>query len=109
MRAVAENRVTRLKGILNTISLRKNSQDSLVLTDSTKLGTEFWRISVVVNAAEWEQALSYLPEDHWMRARFGNPEAAKREPDNARIRAAIGAGVVIEGVELRREYHIRLT
>ncbi|MBV8549879.1 MAG: hypothetical protein JOY54_01170 [Acidobacteriaceae bacterium] len=53
MRAVAENRVTRLKGILNTISLRKNSQDSLILTDASKLPNEFWRVSLTMSAAEW--------------------------------------------------------
>jgi len=77
-KAAAENRVTRLKGLLkffmytrgirslkgrlNTISLRKNSQDSLILTDVTKLPNEFWRVALVLNAAEWEQVLSYLPD-----------------------------------------------
>jgi hypothetical protein len=110
LRFFMESRSTRsLKGRLNTISLRKNNQDSLVLTDPTKLGTEFWRISIVVNAAEWEDALSYLPEDHCLRTRFDNQGPARRELDNARVRAAIGAGTAIDGAELRKGYHIRLT
>jgi hypothetical protein len=124
-KAAAENRITRLKGILkyfmesrgirslkgrlNSISLRKNSQDSLILTDATKLPHEFWRVALVLNAAEWEQILSYLPDHHAFRARFGNPEALKREPDNGRLRATLAAGNTIEGAELRRESHIRLT
>jgi hypothetical protein len=124
-KAAAENRVARLKNILkffmqtrgikslkgrlNTISLRKNSQDSLILTDTTKLPSEFWRVSLVLNAAEWEEVLSYLPDQHAFRARFANPEALKREPDSGSIRAALAAGKAVEGAELRRENHIRLT
>jgi hypothetical protein len=124
-KAAADNRAARLKGILrffmesrhirslkgrlNTISLRKNSQDSLILTDTTKLANEFWRVVLVLNAAEWEQVLSYLPDHHAFRVRFGNPEALKREPDNGRLRAALAAGNTVEGAELRRENHIRLT
>jgi hypothetical protein len=124
-KAAAENRVTRLKGILkffmesrglrslkgrlNTISLRKNNQDSLILTNTTKLPAEFWRVVLVLNTAEWEEVLSYLPDQHFVRARFGNGETVKREPDNGRLRAALTAGAVIEGAELRREHHVRLT
>jgi Siphovirus Gp157 len=110
LRYFLESRGTRsMKGRLNTISLRKNSQDTLVLTDTTKLGKEFWRISVVANAAEWEEALSHLPAGHRWRARFANPVAVNREPDNARIRAALAGGAVLEGAELRRGHHVRLT
>jgi hypothetical protein len=124
-KAAAENRVTRLKSILkyfmetrtirllkgrlNTILLRKNSQDSLILTDATKLANEFWRVSLVLNAAEWEQVLSYLPDHHAFRAGFGNPEALRRELDNGRLRTALAAGMEIEGAGLRRENHIRIT
>jgi hypothetical protein len=43
------------------------------------------------------------------RALFENPQFLKREPDNASIRAALAAGTVLEGAELRRGHHIRLT
>jgi hypothetical protein len=124
-KAVAENRITRIKGILkffmetrgtrtlrgrlNTISLRKNSQDSLIVSDAIKLPNDFWRISLVLNAAEWEEVLSYLPGQHPLRERFANPEGFRREPDNAKLRAALASGTIIEGSELRREHHIRLT
>jgi hypothetical protein len=70
-KAAAEHRVERLKGlakffmdsrnirsmkgVLNTISLRNNSQDSLILSDTTKLPAEFWRISLPLSAAEWQE------------------------------------------------------
>ena len=123
-KAAAEHRIERLKGllkffmesrhirsmrgVLNTISLRKNSQDSLVL-DTSKLQMEFWKVSVVLNLAEWEVVLSHLPADHAFRAQYGTTEILQREPDSARIRAALTGGAVVEGAELRRGQHIRLT
>jgi hypothetical protein len=100
-KARAENAVGRLKGLLkffmesrnirsmkghlNTISLRRNSQDSLLLSDPTRLPAEYFRVSLSMSAAEWNDAVRYLPENHPVRVRFGNPDAVKREPDNARI------------------------
>ena len=66
-------------------------------------------MSLSINAAEWDDAVQYLPENHPIRVRFGNPDAVKREPDNALIREAIGARIAVEGAELRRGEHIRLT
>ena len=124
-KATAENAVVRLKGLLkyfmesrqirsmkgrlNTISLRKNSQDSLLLSDPTRLPAEYCRVFLSMSAAEWNDAVRYLPENHPVRVRFGNPDALKREPDNARIREAIGARIAVEGAELKRGEHIRLT
>jgi hypothetical protein len=101
-KARAENLVSRLKGLLkffmdsrqirsmkgclNTISLRKNSQDSLLFSDPTSVPVEYCRVSITKNAAEWNDAVQYLPENHPIRVRFANPDAVKREPDNARIR-----------------------
>lgn len=123
-KAAAEQRVERLKGLvkffmesrniramkgdLNTISLRKNSQDSLILIDTSHLPSEFWRVTLVLNAAEWLELVSYMPQDHTLRVRFENPQTLKREPDHARIRVALVGGIVLEGAELRRGEHVRL-
>jgi len=124
-KAAAENRVTRLKSILkffmrargirslkgrlNTISLRKNSQDSLILTDITKLPSDFLRASLTMSDREWQNVLSHLPEQHVVRVRFENAEAIRREADTGRLRTALATGNVIEGAELRREHHVRIT
>jgi hypothetical protein len=124
-KATAENAVVRLKGFLkyfmesrqirsmkghlNTIFLRKNSQDSPLVSDPTRLPAEYCRVSLSMSAAEWNDAVQYLPEEHPVRVRFGNPDAVKRDPDNARIREAIGARIAVEGAELKRGEHIRLT
>jgi hypothetical protein len=60
-----------------------------------------------MSAAEWNDAVQYLPEERPVRARSGNPDAVKREPDSARIRQSVPASV--EGAELKRGEHIRLT
>jgi hypothetical protein len=66
-------------------------------------------VSISVNAAEWNDAVRYLPETHPVRVRFLKPDALKREPDNARIREAISANIAVAGAELKRSEHIRLT
>jgi hypothetical protein len=92
-KAAAENAVERLKGLLkffmdsrqirsmkgrlNTISLRKNGQDSLLLSDPTSLPAEYCRVSLSMNAAEWNDAVQCLPKNHPVRMRFGKPDALK--------------------------------
>ena len=84
-------------------------QDSLLLSDPTSLPAEYCRVALSINAAEWNDAVRYLPENHPVRVRFGNPDAVRREPDNARIREAIGARIAVERAELKRGEQIRLT
>ena len=67
----------------------------MLISDPTRLPAEYRRVSLSVNAAEWNDVVRYLPEDHPVRVRFGNPDAVKREPDNARIREALGANIAI--------------
>jgi hypothetical protein len=123
----AENKVERLKGILryfmesrglrsmkgrlNTISLRKNSQDSLVVDSVDTIPSEYCRVSIALPAPDLEELLRHLPEDHTLRARL-TPDGdglVRRETDNAKLRAALAAGVPVQGAELRRGQHIRLT
>jgi hypothetical protein len=124
---VAENRVDRLKallkyfmethnvrgmkGRLNTISLRKNSQDSLILDKPDSVPSDYWRVSVTISASEWHELLNHLPENHALRARLardGN-DSMKREPDNTKLRSALASGISIQGAVLRRGQHVRLT
>ncbi len=100
-----------MKGRLNTISLRKNSQDSLILDKPDAVPAEYWRVSLTIGVPELQELLSHLPEDHPLRARLaveGNG-SMKREPDNSKLRSALASGVPIQGAELRRGQHIRLT
>jgi hypothetical protein len=125
--SAAENKIERLKGLLkyfmqtrnlltlkgrlNTISLRNNSQDSLIVNQPHAIPTQYWRVSVTIGLAEWQDLLNNLPEQHELRTRFGSVSTGSiaAEPDNAKLRSALASGVEIQGAELRRGQHIRLT
>jgi len=125
--AAVENKVERLKGLLkyfmesrglrcmkgrlNTISLRKNSQDSLVVDSADKVPPEYCCVSITLPVPELEELLRHLPEEHNLRPRL-TPDSnglVKREPDNTRLRTALASGMPVQGAELRRGHHIPLT
>ena len=125
--AAAENKVERLKGLLkyfmetrglrsmkgrlNTISLRKNSQDSLVLDSVESIPSEYCRVSISIPLPELEELLRHLPKDHSLRVRL-TPDGnglLRRELDNTKLRTALASGVLVQGAELRRGQHVRLT
>jgi hypothetical protein len=125
--AAADNKVQRLKGLLkffmetrglrhmrgrlNTIWLRKNSQDSLVVNSVDRIPSEYRRVSLTLPLPELEELLRHLPPDHSLRARLtpdGNGPFLC-EVDAAKLRAALASGIPVEGGELRRGEHVRLT
>jgi len=83
-----------MKGRLNTISLRKNSQDSLIVERPDTIPSEYWRVSITIGLPEWEELLSYLPAQHPLQVPLtadGN-EIVRRDPDNAKLRSALASG-----------------
>jgi hypothetical protein len=125
--ATAENKAERLKGLLkyfmetrglrnmkgrlNTISLRKNSQDSLIVDSVDRIPSEYCRGSITLPIPEFEELLRHLPEGHSLRILLtpdGN-RFVRREADNAKLRTALASGVSVQGAELRRGQHVRLT
>ena len=84
--AAAENRIEKLKGLLkyfmetrglqkmkgrlNTISLRRNSQDSLIVETPDAIPAESCKLSVTLGVSDWEALVSYLPDDHDLRLRL---------------------------------------
>ena len=124
---VAENRVEKLKGLLkyfmdtrslrtmkgrlNTISLRRNSQDSLIVDAPGGVPAEFCKLSMTISIPDWQELISHLPEDHNLLARHPAEASTfgKRELDNTKLRAALQSGCFIPGVHLSRGQHIRLS
>jgi hypothetical protein len=100
-----------MRGRLNTISLRKNSQDSVVVERPDAIPAEYWRASITIGLTELQELLTHLPEGHAIRLRFARDDngSIKREPDSAKLRSALASGVSIQGAVLRRGQHIRLT
>jgi Siphovirus Gp157 len=126
--AAAENKVERLKGLLrffmetrglrnmkgrlNTIWLRKNSQDSLVVDGIDRIPSEYWRVSISLPHPDLEELMRHLPEGHALRARLapeGYDGSVRREPDTTKLRTALASGMPVQGAELRRGQHVRLT
>jgi hypothetical protein len=125
--AAAENKVERLKGLLkyfmetrgllrmkgrlNTISLRKNSQDSLIVNSVHRIPSEYCRVSITLPVPELEELLRYLPEEHSLRARLTPDDNGfiRREVDNAKLRTALASSIPVQGAELRLGQHVRLT
>jgi hypothetical protein len=125
--AAAENKVERLKGLLkyfmetrgllrmkgrlNTISLRKNSQDSLIVDRVDEIPSEYCRVSITLPVPELEELLRYLPEEHSLRTRLTPDDNGfiRREVDNAKLRTALASSMPVQGAELRRGQHVRLT
>ena len=125
--AAAENKVERLKGLLkyfmetrglrsmkgrlNTISLRKNSQDSLIVDSVVRIPSEYCRVSITLPVPELEELLRYLPEEHSLRARLTTDDNGfiRCEVDNAKLRTALASSIPVQGAELRRGQHVRLT
>ena len=123
----AENKLDRLKGLvkyflesrglramkgrLNTISLRKNSQDSLVLYRVDNIPADYWRLPVTLANSDIQELLQLLPAGHSLRERLlpAGHGLTKRELDNAKLRAALACGTKIDGADLRRGTHIRIT
>jgi len=100
-----------MKGRLNTISLRRNSQDSLIVDTPDAIPGEFCKLSMMIAVPDWEELVAHLPEDHGLRMRLAGDGNAlgKREPDNAKLRLALQSGRSILGAQLRRGQHVRLT
>jgi hypothetical protein len=101
----------RMKGRLNTISLRKNSQDSLIVDSVDRIPSEYCRVSITLPVPELEELLRYVPEEHSLRARLTPDDNGfiRREVDNAKLRTALASRMPVPGAELRRGQHVRLT
>jgi hypothetical protein len=58
-----------------------------------------------------EELLRYLPEEHSLRARLTPDDNGflRREADNAKLRTALASSIPVQGAELRRGQHVRLT
>ena len=103
--------LTSMKGRLNTVSLRKNSQDSLIVERPERVPPEYWQVTITIGLLELQDLVKQLPDGCPLQARLtpDNNGLVKSEPDNAKLRATLATGASIEGATLRRGHHLRLT
>jgi hypothetical protein len=61
-----------MKGRLNTISLRRNSQDSLIVEAPDGIPSEFCKLFLTIAVSDWDEMVAHLPEDHERDKQLGD-------------------------------------
>jgi hypothetical protein len=122
-RNAAENRVKRLKtflclwmaarecrqlkGRLNTITLAKNSVDTLVIEDGAAIPDRYHKVTIQIGWDDWAFLLDFLPPGP-VRERLLRDGVKQEEVNRSHVEEAIKGGVVIPGVQLVRGQHVRV-
>jgi hypothetical protein len=96
-----------LKGHLNTVTLSKNSVDTLIVEEYAAIPDRYYTITVQMPWDEWAIVLSCLG-DNPLGDRLARASTIQREVDRPRLQEAVAAGVVLPGVRLVRSHHIRV-
>jgi Siphovirus Gp157 len=88
-----------------TFRRQKNSQDSVIVRNAQAVPPELNRYELKVDGPLWLEVIRALPEG----MASGLQAAVKAtEPSNTAIKQHFAGGKMIEGVEVKRLYHLRL-
>jgi hypothetical protein len=88
-----------------TLRRNKNSQDSVVIIQPGSIPDDLRRFEAKIDGPPWLEVIDALPE------RQAEPLAASvksNEPSNSAIKQHIANGGVVEGVSVKRGYHLRI-
>jgi len=96
-----------LKGHLNTITLSKNSVDTLITEEHATIPDRYHKVTVQMSWDEWAIVLSCLAESP-LRERLAGPGAVQKELNRSHLQEAVAGGVVLPGVRLMRGHHVRI-
>jgi hypothetical protein len=101
--------VQRLRGAMNTISLRANSTPSLNIKETTQIPDSFYRARIDLSWPEWHEILESLPPSD-LRERLCDAEgrAVQKELQRGILADELARGGVITGVSLVKGNHVRL-
>ncbi|MCL4393316.1 MAG: siphovirus Gp157 family protein [Chloroflexi bacterium] len=97
-----------LKGRLNTITLSKNSADTLIIDEQAAIPDRYHKVTVQMSWDEWTFVLNCLAEGP-LRERLARIEETQRELNRPHLQEAIADGVVLSGVRLVRGHHVRMS
>jgi hypothetical protein len=88
-----------LKGKVHSISLGKGAE-SLEITDEYEIPKDMRLQSITMTVAQWDEIAAMLPSD----CILFNAQVARSEirPDSKAVRAALKAGTVVPGAQLKR-------
>lgn len=100
---------SKLRGMLNTISLQANSIPSLVIQETTHIPDSFYRAKVELTWPEWHEIVELLPPCP-LRSRLENADnrTVQKELQRGILSDALTRGDTIEGVSLTKGKHVRL-
>jgi prevent-host-death family protein len=88
-----------------TFRRQKNSQDSVIVRDAKLIPSELNRYELKVDGRFYLELVRQLPDE--MAKRLG-ASVKSTEPSNTAIKPQVTGGRTIEGVEVKRLYHLRV-
>jgi hypothetical protein len=97
-----------LKGHLNTVTLSKNSVDSLIIAEDAAIPDRYYTVTVQMSWDEWAGVLRCLGDSPLLE-RLASASAVQREVDRPRLQEAVASGVGLPGVRLLRGHHVRVS
>jgi hypothetical protein len=100
--------IKHLKGRINTITLSKNSADTLIVEEQASIPDRYHRVTVQMSCDEWAIVLNCLTESP-LRERLAKTAVVQKELNRVHLQEAIAGGVVLSGVRLVRGHHVRLS
>jgi len=88
-----------------TLRSQKNSQESVRITDESRVPVSFRRIEARISGVLWETVLANLPDE---LGKMLESSVEDSSPDTDTIKAAIQREEEVPGAELRRGWHLRI-
>jgi Siphovirus Gp157 len=96
----------RIEGREFTLSLRKNSQDSVVILDEAQVPLPFREIEAKIPGHLWRILLPTLSSEERTEL---NACVRHMKPSNEAIKNAAGSQIEVPGAEVRRGVHLRIS
>jgi hypothetical protein len=93
--------IKHLRGRLTTLTLVRNTVDSLVLEDGAAISPTFLNVTVAMSLGEWNEVMSLLPNGS-LRSRLESLLRSCSSIDRARVADALRAAEEISGARLVR-------
>jgi hypothetical protein len=95
----------KIEGQQFTLRAQRNSQESVRITDESRVPESFLRIEARIDGVLWETVLANLPDELGKMLRTTVEDS---RPDTDTIKAAIQREEEVPGAELRRGWHLRI-
>jgi hypothetical protein len=88
-----------------TFRRQKNSQDSVIVRNANRIPSELKRYELKMDGCFYLELVRQLPDE--MAERL-DASVKSTEPSNTAIKQQVANGKTVEGVEIKRMYHLRV-